>query len=163
MREGWITFLPFPPQSKKMAVAEKIVRSAAKRTLLRCRSALTNLIPRRAENSVLLEVMEALVECFADLEKAHNKYLAATEIDVALDENVEEADYLDQPQQEVTDALFNLGEFMKREEESKRTKEDQVKRLEIIKAKKSKGDLAILEECIARFGSPAENVSKLIA
>ena len=114
MREVWITVLPFPPKpKKKMALTEKITHSTAKRALTRCRSVLTNLIMRRAKDSELLAVRDTLVECFTNLEKAHNKYLASAEIDVDLDENVEEASYLAQPLQEVTDTHMGILNFEK--------------------------------------------------
>ena len=49
-------------------------------------------------------------------------------------------------------------------EESKKSSEAQERRLVLNtkKVEKFKGDLAILEACIASFGSPAENVFKLI-
>ena len=85
-----------------MAVLEKIAQSTAKRALTRCR---TNLITRRAKDLELLAVRDTLVEYFVNLEKAHNKYLVAGEIDIDLDENVEKANYINQPHQEVADTL----------------------------------------------------------
>ena len=105
---------------------------------------------------------KALVECYSDLEKANTNYIVAAEIDI--EENQEDASYLYQPHQDLIDALFTYGEFMEREEEPKKVSEAQERQLKLNmqKAEKFKGDLAILEARIASFGSPAENVSKLI-
>ena len=88
-----------------MPVSEKISHSIAKRALTRCWQVLTNLITRKAKESELLAARDTLVECFSNLEKAHNEYLTAAEIGVDLDENAEEAGYLKLPHQEVADTL----------------------------------------------------------
>ena len=68
----------------------------------RLKVTLTSLIIRGAEDSQLLAAQNHMVECYANLEKANTKYLTAALINIG--ENQEEADYLNQPHQEMTDA-----------------------------------------------------------
>ena len=86
-----------------MSVLEKIAQIRAKRALTRCRQVITNLIIRRLKDSELLAARDTLVECFSNLEKAHNKYLTAAEIHLDLEENAKEVGYLDLPHPEVAD------------------------------------------------------------
>ena len=51
----------------------------------------------------LLAARDTLVECFSNLEKAHNEYLTAAEIHLDLEENAKEVGYLDLPHLEVAD------------------------------------------------------------
>ena len=111
-----------------LAAAEKIARGTARRVFTRSKNALTTLIHRRTKASELLVAWNVLVECFSDLEKANTSYLVVAEIDI--DENQKEAAYLDQPHQDLSDALFTYGEFMERKEESKKVSEAPERRLE---------------------------------
>ena len=62
-----------------------------------------------------------LVECYSSLEKANTDYLVAALSDIQ--KNEEEANCLDEPHQDLTDALFTYGKFMEREEVLKKASE----------------------------------------
>ena len=86
-----------------MSVSKNIAQNRAKRGLTRCRQVLTNSIMRRAKDFELLAARDTLVECFSNLEKAHNKFLTAAEIHLDLEENAKEVGYLNLPHLEVAD------------------------------------------------------------
>ena len=106
-----------------MAVAEKIAQGTARRAFTRNKNGLMSLIQRRVKDSELLAAGNTLVECYSSLEKANTDYLVAASIDI--EENQEEAHYLNQPHQDLTDALFTYGKFIERGEESKKVSEAQ--------------------------------------
>lgn len=120
---------------------EKYTRGVAKGVFTRARKGLMSLIQKGADDSVTLAARNPLVQCYFKLEEAHINNIMAAQIDI--EESQEDTNYLDQPHQELTDALFMYGEFLERKE-------------------KFNSDAMVLEDCIFNFGSPAKNVSKLI-
>ena len=81
------------------------------------------------------------------MEEAHLKYLEAAQVD--LDDNQEEANYLNQPSQDWEDAHKTYGDFLKEKSNMEKVAKFQTK-------------LKVLEASILNFGSPAEDVSNLI-
>ena len=90
-------------------------------------------------------------EQFSKLEEACLKYLEAGQVDI--NENQEEANYLNEPNQDWKDACKIYGDFLK---EGKQLK------VNMERVAKFKTKQKILEASIVNFGSPAEDVTSLI-
>ena len=81
------------------------------------------------------------------MEKAHLKYQEAAQVD--LDNNQEEANYLNQPSQDCEDAHKTYGDFLKEKSNMEKVAKFQTK-------------LETLEAGIVNFRRPWEDVSNLI-
>ena len=85
-----------------MAVPEKSAWEVAKGAFIRARNTLASNIQKGAEGSITLATKSHLDKYYFKLQEAHNKYLDAAQI--SIEESQEDANYLDQPYQELMDA-----------------------------------------------------------
>ena len=83
----------------------------AKGAFTRARNILLSHIQSGVEDSTLLASKNRMDHQFAKLEEAHLKYLEAAQVDI--DNNQEEANYLNQPSQDWKDAHKKYGDLLK--------------------------------------------------
>ena len=134
-----------------MALKEMNARGMAKGAFTRARNTLFNHIYNGVEDSTTLASKSQMEEQFSKLEEACLKYLEARQVDI--NENQDEANYLNEPNQDWKDACKIYGDFLK---EGKQLK------VNMERVAKFKTKQKILEASIVNFGSPAEDVTSLI-
>ena len=117
---------------------EKVQQGTIKGIFTRAKGTLTELIEREADNAMITDAKDVMMDVFARLEEANITFLTEANIDIEVDPNSVEALYMEAPTKIKIEALFAYGEICTH---GRKTEVDEQKnRAEIEKERKLVND-----------------------